>query len=76
MKSHHHTTSISSTHNKSYAQLAEQALFIAVISGFFVMAGGFVAEVLSFQSDGQIAAAPAHVTPEKAGPACDRPASC
>jgi hypothetical protein len=32
---------------KHYAQIAEQAFFIAVFSGVVVMAGGFLMEVLS-----------------------------
>lgn len=73
MNSHNRTTSVSSTLRRPYAQVAEQALFIAVLSGFFVMAGGFVAEILSFHTDGQMAAAPANV---QATPPCDRAASC
>jgi len=73
MKSHNRTTSVSSPLKQPYVQVAEQALFIAVLSGFFVMAGGFLGEVLSSHTDDRVATAPA---PVKAAPPCDHAASC
>lgn len=32
---------------KSYAQLAEHVLFMALLAGFLVMAGGFLTQLLS-----------------------------
>ena len=85
MTSHNRTPSVSSLRSKSYAQLAEQALFVVVLSGFLVMAGGFMAEVLSFHSDARIATAPALVkpdvkpqinTPIKTSPNCGQTETC
>ena len=80
MTSHNRTPSVSSSLRKPYAQVAEQALFAAVLSGFLVMAGGFLAQVLSFHGDDRIAAAPTLVKPAakplKAEPKCGQTESC
>jgi hypothetical protein len=84
MHSHNRTPSLCSPLRKPYAQVAEQALFVAVLSGFLVMAGGFLSEVLSSRSDDCIAAAPAlkpEVKPQPAPqviiePKCANSESC
>jgi hypothetical protein len=63
------TTSRENT--SSYTQLAEQAFFIALMAGFLVMAGNFMSQILSTQTQAEVLCAaqkPAAIQPAPCSP--------